>query len=103
MTSTDNNALPDYRTIALARDGRLLTITLNQPDSLNTINLAMLHHHPANNYLVVDLIKVDFCFFQAFDQEAFEEVISLLVFGFLIHRIKDRVNVFRAIGQPVFI
>jgi len=40
MTS-DDGALPVYRTIALERAGRLLTITLNQPDSLNTINLAM--------------------------------------------------------------
>ncbi len=33
--------LPACETIALARDGRLLTITLNQPDSLNAVNLAM--------------------------------------------------------------
>ncbi|MDX1733224.1 MAG: enoyl-CoA hydratase-related protein [Halioglobus sp.] len=33
--------LPHYETILLARDGRLLTITLNQPESMNTINLAM--------------------------------------------------------------
>jgi enoyl-CoA hydratase len=39
--TTDNRALPTYRTIALQRAGRLLTITLNQPDSMNTINLAM--------------------------------------------------------------
>jgi len=39
--TADDGALPGYETIALARDGRLLTITLNQPDSLNTINLAM--------------------------------------------------------------
>lgn len=39
--SSDIRALPSYETIALARDGRLLTITLNQPDSMNTINLAM--------------------------------------------------------------
>jgi enoyl-CoA hydratase len=35
------DALPNYETITLARDGRLLTITLNQPESMNTINLAM--------------------------------------------------------------
>ncbi len=33
--------LPEYRAIALARSGRLLTITLNQPDTLNAINLAL--------------------------------------------------------------
>ena len=33
--------LPDYETIALNRDGRLLTITLNLPDSLNACNLKM--------------------------------------------------------------
>ena len=33
--------LPEYRAIALARCGRLLTITLNQPDTLNAINLAL--------------------------------------------------------------
>ena len=33
--------LPTFRTIELRRDGRLLTITLNQPDSMNTVNLAM--------------------------------------------------------------
>ncbi len=34
-------ALPHFETLLLARDGRLLTITLNQPDSMNTITLAM--------------------------------------------------------------
>ncbi len=34
-------ALPQYETLELARDGRLLTITLNQPEAMNTINLAM--------------------------------------------------------------
>jgi len=33
--------LPAYETIALARSGRLLTITLNRPDSLNSANLAL--------------------------------------------------------------
>jgi len=37
----DDQALPVFETILLARAGRLLTITLNQPDSMNTINLAM--------------------------------------------------------------
>ena len=41
MKDSNNNSLPHYRTIALARDGRLLTITLNQPQALNSINLAM--------------------------------------------------------------
>ena len=35
------DTLPTYRTIELRRDGRLLTITLNQPEALNSINLAM--------------------------------------------------------------
>jgi len=34
-------ALPDFDTIALARDGRKLTITLNRPDALNAVNLRM--------------------------------------------------------------
>jgi enoyl-CoA hydratase len=33
--------LPAYRTLALSRSGRLLTITLNRPDALNAVNLAM--------------------------------------------------------------
>ncbi|AXQ30689.1 enoyl-CoA hydratase/isomerase family protein [Solimonas sp. K1W22B-7] len=33
--------LPDYKTIALSRQGRLLTITLNRPEALNAVNLAM--------------------------------------------------------------
>ena len=33
--------LPAYETIALQRDGRLLTITLNLPDSMNACNLQM--------------------------------------------------------------
>ncbi|HEY8386757.1 MAG TPA: enoyl-CoA hydratase-related protein, partial [Porticoccaceae bacterium] len=33
--------LPQYQTIALTRSGRLLTITLNLPDSLNACNLQM--------------------------------------------------------------
>src|SRR5262245_26916449 len=37
----DPNSLPAYRTIALTRNGRLLTITLNRPDELNAVNLAM--------------------------------------------------------------
>ena len=41
MVSAAGRALPDFDTIALARSGRLLTITLNQPDSLNAINLRM--------------------------------------------------------------
>jgi enoyl-CoA hydratase len=35
------DALPGYETLALTRDNRLLTITLNQPDSLNAVNLRM--------------------------------------------------------------
>jgi enoyl-CoA hydratase len=33
--------LPNFETIALSRQGRQLTITLNRPDSLNAANLAM--------------------------------------------------------------
>jgi enoyl-CoA hydratase len=33
--------LPQFQTIALARSGRLLTITLNRPEQLNAVNLAM--------------------------------------------------------------
>jgi len=33
--------LPAYDTLALARKGRLLTITLNRPDALNAVNLRM--------------------------------------------------------------
>lgn len=41
MVSPNTASLPSYDTIALTRDGRLLTITLNQPDSLNAVNLRM--------------------------------------------------------------
>lgn len=33
--------LPSYETILLARKGRLLTITMNRPDAMNAVNLAM--------------------------------------------------------------
>lgn len=39
--SAKPDALPDYSTLALSRNRRLLTITLNQPDSLNAVNLKM--------------------------------------------------------------
>jgi enoyl-CoA hydratase len=38
MTATDNSGLPRFESIALARSGRLLTITLNRPDTLNAID-----------------------------------------------------------------
>jgi enoyl-CoA hydratase len=38
MTATDNSGLPCFETIALARSGRLLTVTLNRPDTLNAID-----------------------------------------------------------------
>lgn len=41
MASSNTDSLPVYYTIALTRDNRLLTITLNQPDSLNAVNLQM--------------------------------------------------------------
>ncbi len=34
-------SLPEYQTIALSRKERLLTITLNRPDAMNAVNLAM--------------------------------------------------------------
>ncbi|MGL4565342.1 MAG: enoyl-CoA hydratase/isomerase family protein, partial [Halioglobus sp.] len=37
----DNCELPAYDTLQLTRGGRLLTITLNKPNSLNAVNLAM--------------------------------------------------------------
>ena len=36
-------ALPELRTISMAREGRLLRITLNRPDALNAVNL-LLHN-----------------------------------------------------------
>lgn len=41
MSSSANDPLPTYSTIALSRKGRLLTITLNQPDTLNAVNAKM--------------------------------------------------------------
>jgi enoyl-CoA hydratase len=34
-------ALPNFRTIEMARDGRLLRVTLNRPDALNAVNLEL--------------------------------------------------------------
>lgn len=34
-------SMPAYKTIALTRKNRLLTITLNRPDAMNSVNLAM--------------------------------------------------------------
>ena len=34
-------ATPDYKTLALGRKGRLLTVTLNRPEAMNAVNLAM--------------------------------------------------------------
>lgn len=36
-----SDAMPSYKTIALSRRDRLLTITLNRPDAMNSVNLAM--------------------------------------------------------------
>ena len=41
MSTPDEPALRNYATIALARKGRLLTITLNRPDTLNAVNREM--------------------------------------------------------------
>jgi enoyl-CoA hydratase len=38
MAGADDSGLPRLKTIALARSGRLLTITLDRPDSLNAID-----------------------------------------------------------------
>ncbi len=38
MAPADDSRLPRFETIALARNGRLLTITLNRPDTLNAID-----------------------------------------------------------------
>ena len=41
MTETAAGALPRYDTIALSRQGRVLTITLNRPEHLNSVNLCL--------------------------------------------------------------
>ena len=41
MSTPAEPALRSYQTIALARKGRLLTITLNRPDTLNAVNREM--------------------------------------------------------------
>ena len=41
MNAKSAKALPAYKTLALTRRERLLTITLNMPDTLNAVNLAM--------------------------------------------------------------
>lgn len=41
MATPDDDTLPTFDTIALARKGRLLTITLNRPDKLNAVDQQM--------------------------------------------------------------
>jgi enoyl-CoA hydratase len=41
MTTPDDGLLPSFDTIALTRSGRLLTITLNRPDTLNAVSRQM--------------------------------------------------------------
>jgi enoyl-CoA hydratase len=40
-TSETGPALPEFETILLARDGRVLRMTLNRPDAMNAVNLAL--------------------------------------------------------------
>ena len=41
MTSLTSAPVRSYQTLVLSRSGRLLTITMNRPDSLNAVNLEM--------------------------------------------------------------
>lgn len=41
MALSSSHALPDYKTIVLTRKGRLLTIMLNRPESMNAVNLEL--------------------------------------------------------------
>lgn len=41
MVQPQDPPVPSYQTLLLQRSGRLLTITLNRPESLNAVNLAM--------------------------------------------------------------
>ncbi len=41
MTNNPEAPTPDYDTLLLTRNGRLLTITFNRPDSFNSINLKL--------------------------------------------------------------
>ena len=41
MSLASDTPLPSYSSLALSRRGRLLVITLNQPETLNAIDLAM--------------------------------------------------------------
>lgn len=41
MSNKKQAGLPDYQTLTLSRAGRLLTIQLNQPETMNAVNLTM--------------------------------------------------------------
>ena len=41
MATPNDDTLPKFDTIALARKDRLLTITLNRPDQLNAVDQQM--------------------------------------------------------------
>ena len=39
MMTVTAPALPTFKTIEFAREGRLLRLTLNRPDAMNAVNL----------------------------------------------------------------
>ena len=41
MSASNVTAVPDYETLLLSRDGRILTITMNRPELMNAVNLKL--------------------------------------------------------------